>query len=180
MSIFSKSQINEPIEPGGGVKPLGKPAQTQPVSSQPQVAPKRDASGGSPMRSAGISTPSIIASDLRVIGNLVTEGDLQIEGKVDGDIRAHLLTIGKGAEVRGEIRADDVVVNGTVIGCLRGTKVRLAEGAKVDGDIIHASVAIEAGADFEGSVRRSDNPLQENDKSSALTAKVTELPKTGG
>ncbi len=178
--MFSKSKINEPIEPRAGTKPEVKP-QAQPQARSAQSPVQRDASAGTaPSRPASISTPSIIAADLRVIGNLVTEGDLQIEGKVDGDIRAHLLTVGKGAEVRGEIRADDVVVNGAVIGCLRGTKVRLAEGAKVDGDIIHSSVAIEAGADFEGSVRRSDNPLQENEKSAALTAKVTELPKTGG
>jgi cytoskeletal protein CcmA (bactofilin family) len=90
---------------------------------------------------------------------LKTTGDVQVEGRVDGDIRAHLLTIGDGATVKGEIVADDVVVNGHVIGRVRGLKVRLTSTARVEGDIIHKTIAIESGAHFEGSVQRQDDPL---------------------
>ena len=82
-----------------------------------------------------------------------------MEGRVDGDIRAHLLTVGDGAKVKGEIIADDVVVNGHVIGRVRGLKVRLTSTARVEGDIIHKTIAIESGAHFEGSVQRQDDPL---------------------
>ena len=102
---------------------------------------------------------SVLSSDLLVTGNLKTTGDIQIEGQVDGDIRAHLLTVGEGATVRGEVIADDVVVNGRVIGRVRGLKVRLTSTARVEGDIIHKTIAIESGAHFEGSVQRQDDPL---------------------
>ena len=92
-------------------------------------------------------------------GNLQTTGDIQIEGTIEGDIRAHLLTIGEGATIRGEVIADDVVINGRVIGKVRGLKVRLTYSAKVEGDIIHKTIAIESGAHFEGSVQRHDEPL---------------------
>ncbi|MGB0799220.1 MAG: bactofilin family protein, partial [Planktomarina sp.] len=92
-------------------------------------------------------------------GNMKTTGDIQVEGRVDGDIRAHLLTIGEGATVKGEVIADDVVVNGHVIGRVRGLKVRLTSTAQVEGDIIHKTIAIESGAHFEGSVQRQDDPL---------------------
>ena len=39
-------------------------------------------------------TVSSLSSDLIVKGNLQTTGDIQIEGTVEGDIRAHLLTVG--------------------------------------------------------------------------------------
>ena len=55
--------------------------------------------------------------------------------------------------------ADDVVVNGRVVGRVRGLKVRLTSTARVEGDIIHKTIAIESGAHFEGSVQRSDDPL---------------------
>ena len=55
--------------------------------------------------------------------------------------------------------ADDIVVNGRVIGRVRGLKVRLTSTAKVEGDIIHKTIAIESGAHFEGSVQRQDDPL---------------------
>ena len=101
----------------------------------------------------------MLSSDLQVTGNLTTTGDIQIEGRIDGDIRAHLLTVGEGATVKGEVTADDVVVNGRVIGRVRGLKVRLTSTARVEGDVIHKTIAIESGAHFEGSVQRQDNPL---------------------
>ncbi|KFE34999.1 hypothetical protein DW2_10559 [Thioclava atlantica] len=105
-------------------------------------------------------SPSVLSTDLTVTGNIKTTGDIQIEGTVEGDIRAHLLTVGESATIKGEIMADDVVVNGRVVGRVRGLKVRLTSTARVEGDIIHKTIAIESGAHFEGSVQRQDDPLQ--------------------
>jgi cytoskeletal protein CcmA (bactofilin family) len=74
-------------------------------------------------------------------------------------VRAHLLTVGESATIKGEISADDVVVNGHVVGRLRGLKVRLTATARVEGDIVHKTIAIESGAHFEGSVQRNEDPL---------------------
>ncbi len=114
------------------------------------------------------AAPSILSSDLNVQGNLLTDGDIQIEGNIEGDIRANLLTVGESAVVRGEVIADDVVINGRIIGRVRGLKVRLTSTARVEGDIIHKTIAIESGAHFEGSVHRNDDPL--NSSSSAATS----------
>lgn len=114
------------------------------------------------------SAPSIISADLVVFGNLVTLGDMQIEGTVEGNIRSHLLTIGQSATIRGEIIADDVVIHGRVIGCIRGLKIRLTSTAQVEGDIIHKTIAIESGADFHGLVQRLENPLVDPDEDSSL------------
>ena len=104
--------------------------------------------------------PSVLSSDLKVKGNLLTSGDIQIEGIIEGDIQAHLLTVGETSRIKGEIIADDVIINGNVIGCVRGLKVRLTNKARVQGDIIHKAIAIESGAHFEGTVQRSDNPFE--------------------
>ncbi len=102
----------------------------------------------------------MLSSDLTIVGNIKTTGDVQVEGVVEGDIRAHLLTVGETATIRGEIVADDIVVNGRVVGRVRGLKVRLTSTARVEGDIIHKTIAIESGAHFEGSVQRQEDPLQ--------------------
>lgn len=115
-----------------------------------------------PSTPKGKVAASVISSDLKITGNLQTTGDIQVEGTVEGDIRAHLLTVGESATVRGEVIADDVVVNGHVIGCLRGLKVRLTSTARVEGDIIHKTIAIESGAHFEGSVKRQEDPLSKS------------------
>jgi cytoskeletal protein CcmA (bactofilin family) len=108
------------------------------------------------------AAPSVLSSDLIIKGNLSTTGDIQIEGTIEGDIKAHLLTVGESATVKGEVIADDVVVNGRVVGCVRGLKVRLTATARVEGDVIHKTIAIESGAHFEGSVKRNDDPLSKN------------------
>ncbi len=104
-------------------------------------------------------SPSILSSDLTVVGNIKTQGDIQIEGTVEGDIRAHQLVVGETATIKGEILGDDVVVNGRVIGRVRGLRVRLTATARVEGDIVHKTIAIESGAHFEGSVQRQEDPL---------------------
>jgi cytoskeletal protein CcmA (bactofilin family) len=147
--MFSKSRINEPgPKAGESDKPKAPEAPvTKPTMEYAPSAPK------------GKSGPSILSADLTVVGNLKTSGDIQVEGTVEGDIRAHLLTVGESATIRGEIVADDIVVNGRVIGRVRGLKVRLTSSARVEGDIIHKTIAIESGAHFEGSVQRQEDPL---------------------
>jgi cytoskeletal protein CcmA (bactofilin family) len=115
------------------------------------------------------SPPSLISGDLTITGNLQTEGDIQVEGTVEGDIRAHLLTVGEGATIRGEVLADDIVVNGHVVGRIRGIKVRLTASAKVDGDVIHKTIAIESGAQFDGHVSRNEDPLGDGGKPRQIT-----------
>ncbi|PRX31894.1 protein CcmA, bactofilin family [Meinhardsimonia xiamenensis] len=150
--MFSKSRINEP-------GPKQQAGSTESPASE--AAPARaSADIGAPATAPKAKPPaSVLSSDLAIVGNLKTTGDIQVEGTVEGDIRAHLLTVGEGATVKGEIVADDVVVNGRVIGRVRGLKVRLTSTARVEGDIIHKTIAIESGAHFEGSVQRADDPL---------------------
>lgn len=152
--MFSKSKINDPS---------AKPSETSSAPAKPAApaAPKPDFAASAPRPKA---PPSILSTDLTVTGNMKTTGDIQVEGTVEGDIRAHLLTVGETAVIRGEIVADDVVVNGRVVGRVRGLKVRLTSTARVEGDIIHKTIAIESGAHFEGSVQRQDDPLNTGGK----------------
>jgi cytoskeletal protein CcmA (bactofilin family) len=150
--MFSKSRINEPGPKAGSDLDKPKVPETTILSK-----PMTDYSPLSPKPKAAAS---VLSADLTVVGNLKTTGDIQVEGVVEGDIRAHLLTVGESATIRGEIVADDIVVNGRVVGRVRGLKVRLTSTARVEGDIIHKTIAIESGAHFEGSVQRQEDPLQ--------------------
>ena len=72
--------------------------------------------------------------------------------------------------------AEEVVVNGRVVGRLRGLKVRNPELARVEGDIIHKTIAIENGAHFEGSVQRQDDPVGEGQNQPARIVGPREKP----
>lgn len=168
--MFSKSRINEP-----GPKPEGAD-RPQAGDAGAAAKPAADYASGAPKPKP---PASVLSSDLTIKGNIRTTGDIQIEGQIEGDIRAHLLTVGEGATVKGEIMADDVVVNGRIIGRVRGLKVRLTSTARVEGDIIHKTIAIESGAHFEGSVQRRDDPLNNTAapaKGGAGTAQVSSVP----
>jgi cytoskeletal protein CcmA (bactofilin family) len=105
------------------------------------------------------TAPSIISGDLTVTGTLVSNGDIQIDGTIEGDVRSVGLVIGEKAQIHGEVLAEEMTVRGKVIGRIRARKVLLAATAHVEGDILHEAFAVEAGAFFEGNCRHSDNPL---------------------
>ena len=153
--MFSKSRINEPGPKQAG-EPEMKPTVDSPVKPPLGLPP---AAGGPAAASKPKPPASVLSADLVLKGNVKSTGDIVIEGTLEGDIRAHMLTVGESATVKGEVIADDVVVNGRIIGRLRGLKVRLTSTARVEGDIIHKTIAIESGAHFEGSVQRQDDPL---------------------
>ena len=155
--MFSKSKINEPgPKTEEGSAPVSQEAKKPAIPSQQDYKPSSSPKAKPPA--------SVLSADLHVIGNMKTTGDIQVEGTVEGDIRAHLLTIGESATIKGECVADDVVVNGRIVGRVRGLKVRLTATARVEGDIIHKTIAIESGAHFEGSVQRQDDPLNSKGK----------------
>jgi len=173
--MFQKSKINEPIDPRSGA-PSPVPAPTTRAVERPTAAERPAApAGAAATGTAPQATPSVIASDLRVIGNLMTDGDLLIEGNVEGDVQARTLVVGSDAHVKGEIRSGEVTVNGKVTGRIRGQKVRLSSSARVDGDIVHSSLAMEEGADFEGSIHRGDDPLKDVPAQPRPDGRVMEL-----
>lgn len=114
---------------------------------------KRKTAAEDPANKDVPAVPSILSRNLRITGNLETDGDIQLEGVVDGDVKSHLLTIGIEAVVNGSISGDTVRVDGTVNGQITGRVVQLGTSAKVNGDIIHESLAIEAGAFVHGMCR---------------------------
>ncbi len=105
----------------------------------------------------GAPAPTIISVDMRVSGDMRTDGDVQVDGVVDGDIQSSTISIGKTAEVNGEVVAEKVKVFGRVNGRIRGKEVSLMETAEVNGDIVHESLEINRGAFIDGIVKRSVN-----------------------
>ena len=135
----------------------GEPAKTpSPVpSSAPAPRPAAPA-----MRAGGErSAPSVIGPDLIITGNLTSKGEMQIDGEVQGDIRATNLIVGERARITGTIVADEAIIRGHVMGSIRSKRVMLQSSSHVEGDVYHQSLAIEQGAYFEGKSRRSEDPI---------------------
>lgn len=103
---------------------------------------------------AASGIPSIVSPDLKITGNLVSRGDVQVDGIVEGDVEAANLTIGENGAIHGKVTAKTVRLCGAVYGEIHGGTVTLAASARMIGDIVHESLAIDAGAHLEGLCRR--------------------------
>jgi cytoskeletal protein CcmA (bactofilin family) len=88
-------------------------------------------------------------------GELSSSEDLSFDGTLKGhiNIRDASLTVGEGATVEADIRAKQVVVQGTVQGSISaGERIELTATAKVSGSLTAERVVIADGARFSGGV----------------------------
>jgi cytoskeletal protein CcmA (bactofilin family) len=109
---------------------------------------------------AGTPARSVIDAWLTMKGNLESEGDIQVDGKVQGHIRCTQLIVGRDATIDGDVLAAEVVIRGKVKGVIRANRVKLQETACVESEIFFEnSLGIEDGASFEGQIRRASEPL---------------------
>ncbi|MGE4280071.1 MAG: polymer-forming cytoskeletal protein [Magnetospirillum sp.] len=111
---------------------------------------------GKPSDSVAASPLSIIGADVRIVGNITTEGEMQIDGRVEGDIGCKTLVIGASAHIIGEVKAHTVRIHGEVSGRLAADHVTIGRTGKVTGDICHGSLEIQSGAEVEGHFLRKD------------------------
>src|SRR5262245_65300173 len=145
----------------------------------PDFSPKRQSAATysvepaalTPRKAIGAPTRSVIDAWLTITGNLQSEGEVQVDGQINGDIRCAHLVVGKDATVTGNIVAEEVVVRGKVTGVIRANRVILQDSARVESEIFHKKLAIEEGAVFDGQSRLREEPM---------TADVIELQAVAG
>ena len=130
-------------------------------AGEPPLNPAQHAIRAASNKPAGRTAPSIISADMKINGSVISDGEMQIDGTIDGDVQAASLTIGSSGKIIGEVRGETVVIRGHVKGAVRAKKVELETGADVHGDIVHSSLSIHGEANFEGPVKRADDPLKQ-------------------
>ena len=101
------------------------------------------------------SAHTVLGRTVVAQGQLAAGEDLLIEGKFEGNINLenHCLTVGKDGQVKAEIRARQVVIQGSVSGNVTAReKIDIRRTGHVVGDLVAGTVAIEEGAYFKGSI----------------------------
>ena len=110
------------------------------------------------------STSSLLGKGIKIIGKISSKGAIQLDGILEGEIKASKLVIEKSAKVVGSVTSEDLVIKGRIIGPVFGKKVRFGSSARVEGDTFHETIAIEDGAYYEGSIRRHSGELNSTSK----------------
>lgn len=121
---------------------FSKPA--DPLSSPPR-------SGQTPAQSnAG---KSVLASDLKIVGEITSAGAVEVMGEIDGTLSARNVTIGGEGRVKGNVQAESIEVKGALDGRVATSGFTLRSTAKVEADVTYANLVIESGAQIEGSFK---------------------------
>jgi cytoskeletal protein CcmA (bactofilin family) len=96
-----------------------------------------------------------IGKSVVIKGELSGSEDLYIDGQVEGkiELQGNSLTVGPNGQVRANVNAKSVVVQGKVDGSIRATdRTELGKTAVITGDIATQRISIEDGAYFKGKV----------------------------
>jgi cytoskeletal protein CcmA (bactofilin family) len=97
---------------------------------------------------------SIIGSEVIISGDLATDAQLHVDGRIDGNVRCAQLIQGEDGIISGNILADEARLAGTVEGTVSAGTLNVEASARILGDIAYDTIGIEAGARIEGRLGR--------------------------
>lgn len=143
--MFFKSDTGK-SESGDAPKPAQPGMQPPPASAATPMSPQPRPSVGS------VST---IGDGIAIKGEFKGEGELRVDGVVDGKVECHTVVVGENGTLKGDVVAKNIVISGAFNGKADAERVTLTRQADVHGDItVSESIEIETGARFEGNCRK--------------------------
>ncbi|MEA3010910.1 MAG: hypothetical protein QOJ91_2602 [Sphingomonadales bacterium] len=96
--------------------------------------------------------PSMIGSGILIDGSIEADADLQIRGRVLGDVRCETLVLGEQGEIRGNVEADRVWLSGRVEGAIETGDLAIEATARVKGDLTYSRIRMADGAVVQGRI----------------------------
>jgi cytoskeletal protein CcmA (bactofilin family) len=133
MAVFRKQQKDEPY------------VRHEPVTSIP---------GPTAVTTAPAMRNSVIGKTIFIKGNVFSDEEVFIEGKIEGKLNIkNRVVVGKNGVVNADIEAHEVIVKGTVNGNVKGNhKVEIVPDGVLNGNILSKGVVLREGAIFKGSI----------------------------
>jgi cytoskeletal protein CcmA (bactofilin family) len=130
------------------------------------------------------ASKNVLGSEIDVKGTIKFETELNFDGKLEGEIISEggILTVGKNADVRGELKAKSIVVHGSVTGNIDvAERCELKATSQLNGDLKAMRIVIEEGAIFVG--KSEVTPKSKADRAGTLAAqdltrKIQPVPVT--
>jgi cytoskeletal protein CcmA (bactofilin family) len=119
------------------------------------------ASGKSDGGSGRKIAPTIISADVRLLGNIISDGMVDIDGRVEGNITSETVYIREKGVITGDVTTGNAIhVFGTVHGVLKSPKVCIYPTAHIEGAILHKSLTIEDGAYVDAQFKPFDSQVK--------------------
>ncbi len=112
----------------------------------PGTPPSPSASGGRSM--------SFVGNEVTISGNIKADGDMHVDGTIEGDLACGTLTLGGSGRVKGNIAADRATIAGTVEGTIAANDLTIEKSARVSGDLAYGNLSVEGGAKIDGKLQQ--------------------------
>lgn len=111
---------------------------------------------GPAARPARVGAPglSFIGPEVVVSGDVATEAQLHVDGRIEGDVKCAQLIQGIQGVIAGNIDADEARLAGTVEGVVVARTLFVEASARILGDVAYETLSIDAGAQIEGRLAR--------------------------
>ena len=103
---------------------------------------------------AGPPGLSFIGPEVLISGDLATDAQLHVDGRIDGNVRCAQLVQGQAGTIAGDIYADEARIAGTVEGIVSVRTLFVEASARIRGDVAYDTISIDAGAQIEGRLAR--------------------------
>lgn len=104
---------------------------------------------------------NVIVEGSKVIGDMITESNLRIDGDVEGNVTvAAKIVIGKTGRINGNLTCGDADIEGSVDGFIKVEGLlSLRSTSKIQGEITTSKLQVEEGANFSGNCKMSNAPV---------------------
>lgn len=107
---------------------------------------------------------SIISKGLLLKGNLVSDGLLEVEGQIDGNVKGNEITIRETGSITGKLVANVVNIKGNFEGVIRSQKINISGKAVIKGTLEYVALCVEDGASIIGDLKRLDEIILDDDE----------------
>jgi cytoskeletal protein CcmA (bactofilin family) len=113
--------------------------------------------------SASGSALSFIGGEVVISGNVSGQGDLHLDGTVEGDVGCKSLILGVSGRIKGNIHADRATIAGTVEGIVNAGTLTVEKSARITGDLSYQALSIEPGAQVDGRLSQRGSVAASNE-----------------
>ena len=97
-----------------------------------------------------VNERNIIGTNTSFKGDIVSDGDFRIDGKIEGTIKTSArIILGKQGSIVGDVNCNNADIEGTINGTLKVEEMlTLKSSAKIQGEVVMGKLAVEPGAEF--------------------------------
>jgi cytoskeletal protein CcmA (bactofilin family) len=97
---------------------------------------------------------SLIAEDILIEGNIISQGILEFGGQITGDVTADAVVLTSTARVRGRVLARQLTIEGELQGAATALNVSIKNGARVKANFVYETLEVASGAQVDGEYKK--------------------------